>query len=1022
MLEMDWRLVEAFDLNDVDTALLQEMVPSLAFSLVTEANCTSPRLTCKLICMLQLVVETFIECRKSDAYEMHLLREDMIATSNERDAFRMRLKEAKTDIKAFKSQLSRCTTLLRSCSHVLHAHGVSPHAIAALESILATSESHVTPETVKVAHICAFCGKAFSSQDFLVKHIERRHASTPTDEVVKTPRTEMKDDTQGAVLTRLELLLAQHEVAIKRTAADEAEKIKALQNELSIERNLSSELKHSRSEIQWRLEESQRQLSTARYEKDDALRQVALLQETVKSLEQKLQTEVKVQPKVTSDPQNTQTIQRLEGALEHAKEALALARNEMQEEHDKYTALLLIHEKSKQDGMVPARPTSCNVSTQTDAVPFHNMACQAEIIQAFESSPTVDQVVAPKAPEPQLMDASSQTESTATREVQTMTMELALEIPMDTAYKPLLSRDYSDVVVQTDSIPVSLRPEGISVAIQASELPVKEMPPAGAAKFTEENGELEDAQESMKKPDAPSPEIIAAQIEDAIDLAVRRADRNTPSTQDSSLPSYPLKRRPYITSAWAHGDDQVNDTIVQHLNHLDGDMERYGVNSKTTSLSQDQYDMVMSTYKGHLNMLPVAVLERMVALDAQVQNILETKWVPSEKHREDILKSLRAKMDRHDTERQAWITQILKSKASAGMGTPVLETQLPAPESPTAFVETGNDTSLDNLPASSAVIAQAGHDKSPRVGDTSNATEKRQARDSTTVLIESKVSGNTQAQPSLPYPSIQADTATLRSTIDVVDSETEEVNHETSLDTEISPEHAAEQLENPEPLLKDKEAMSAELAEDMDVEIIDITQREEEKMGDNDEEQRHDVAQLSTSNDATSPTLKHSIGSDIDDKDDQVVEDSNDRDDHPTEEVVDAGPAELASVSDSITSVPPKPADDEKDDIAPLEDESRSLENRVDTAAEDEVQPANFNDDAPSTEKESFQQSSTTSRQNFKSKFLSPTFSSAFSASMHTRTRNRYGDDDDLTERSSVQLHSMRGTNADDSDLDEEML
>ncbi|KAH9113951.1 hypothetical protein AeMF1_011935 [Aphanomyces euteiches] len=1020
MLEMDWRLVEAFDLNDVDTALLQEMVPSLAFSLVTEANCTSPRLTCKLICMLQLVVETFIECRKSDAYEMHLLREDMIATSNERDSFRMRLKEAKTDIKAFKSQLSRCTTLLRSCSHVLHAHGVSPHALAALESILATSESHVTPEPAKVAHICAFCGKAFSSQDFLVKHIERRHASTPIDEVVKTPRTELKDDTQGAVLTRLELLLAQHEVAIKRAAADEAEKIKALQNELSIERNLSRELKHSRSEVQWRLEESQRQLSTARYEKDDALRQVALLQETVKSMEQKLQTEVKGQPKVPSGPQNTQIIQRLEGALEHAKEALAVARKEMQEEHDKYTALLLVHEKSKQDGMVPARPTSCNISTQTDAVPFQNMACQAEIIQAFESSPTVDQVVALKAPELQLMDASSQTESTATKDVQTMTMELSLEISVDAACKPLVSRDYSDVVVQTDPIPVSLRPEGISIAIQASELLVKEMPPA------EENVELEDAQESMKTPDAPSPEIIAAQIEDAIILAVQRADRNATSTQVSSLPSYPLKRRPYITSTWAHGDDHVNETIVQHLNHLDGDMERYGVNNKTTSLSQDQYDMVMSTYKGHLNMLPVAVLERMVALDVQVQNILETKWVPSEKHREDVLKSLRAKMDRQDTERQAWITQILKSKASAGMATPVLEKQLP--EYPTAFVETGKDTSLDNLPASSAVIAQAGHDKGPRVENTSNASEKRQARDSTTVLIEPKVSGNTQAEPALPSPSIQADTATSRSTIDVADAETEEVNHETSLDAEISPEHAAEQHENPEPLLNDKEAMSAEMAEDMDMEIIDITQREEEKMDDNDEEQRHDVAPLSTLNDATSPTLKHSVGSDIDDKDDQVVENSNDRDDHPTEEVVDAaGPPELASVSDSITSVTPKLADDEKDD---LQDESRSVdaENHADIAAEDDVQPANFNDDAPSTEKESsFQQSTTTSRQNFKSKFLSPTFSSAFSASMHTRTRNRYGDDgdddDDFTERrSSVQLHSMRGTNGDDSDLDEEML
>ncbi|RHY35391.1 hypothetical protein DYB32_000162 [Aphanomyces invadans] len=184
MLDMDWRLVEAFNLNEIDTALLQEMVPSLTYALVTEAACTSPHLSCKLIRILQLVVETFIECRKGDAYDMHVLQEDLITISNERDTFRTKLKETKSEMKAVKAQLARCTTLLKSCSQVLHAQGCSPHTIAAVEAMFAASEakltSHPSDTTMpKVAHLCAFCGKAFGTQDYLLKHIDRRHANLP---------------------------------------------------------------------------------------------------------------------------------------------------------------------------------------------------------------------------------------------------------------------------------------------------------------------------------------------------------------------------------------------------------------------------------------------------------------------------------------------------------------------------------------------------------------------------------------------------------------------------------------------------------------------------------------------------------------------------------------------------------------------------------------------------------------------------------------------------------------------------
>ncbi|KDO27175.1 hypothetical protein SPRG_07423 [Saprolegnia parasitica CBS 223.65] len=363
LADMDWRLVDAFDLQHIDTVLLQEMVPSVTYGLVTEAMCASPRLACKLICILQLMLEMFIGCRKHDAYDVQLLQDDLSSALRDRDAYRLRLKEALTDTKALKVQLARTTTLLKSCGHVLHAHGCSPHAIAALEALLATPLTASADAAVKVAHLCAFCGKAFGTQDYLLKHLERRHpggtvdaaspeAEDPAVVYAKPATTRIKPSLPDyqAVLSKLEAMLSQHEVSIRAVAADETAKLKAMQTEMHLESGIKTELHVARAAVNARLDDAQRHLAQVLEEREDAMKQLLDLKDEIALLRQKQAMQPPPPTRIDAVEPNVKdrlTIERLEAIVGHSKDALAVARDDLKTTHDKYADLLVTHERTK---------------------------------------------------------------------------------------------------------------------------------------------------------------------------------------------------------------------------------------------------------------------------------------------------------------------------------------------------------------------------------------------------------------------------------------------------------------------------------------------------------------------------------------------------------------------------------------------------------------------------------------------------------------------------------------------------
>ncbi|KAF0692415.1 Aste57867_16509 [Aphanomyces stellatus] len=673
MLDMDWRLVEAFDLINVDTVLLQEMVPTLTYALVTEANCTSPHLTCKLICILQLVVETFIACRKSDAYDTHLLREDLIATSNERDTYRMRLKEAKTDVKALKTQLARSSTLLRSCSHVLHAHGCSPHAIAALEAMLATSSdmqpSSDTATAQKVAHLCAFCGKAFSTQEFLVKHIERRHAN----DVPKAPVVEPDSEPpQAMLLSKLELLLAQHEASMRQAASSEVDALKHLESELAVERGIVAELKATRTEIQSKLDAVQRLLAVAEYERDGALKHVAVLNATLRACEDKAKMESTVKPVPSGgDARDQLVIQKLEAALVQTQAALAAARGEMEE---KYNALVAAYEALKQHkanaATVVVSASAVDASTQTDpAAPLRSMASQAEIIATLESSPRVSHFLHPTAAAaagPRMEHNSTQTDGTLKALESAPPRMQSVEVQTtDVPVERIVVADPSTMSTAATPAPENAIPHvkakaGLPALVEQK---MVEMTPKVLSPTPVPLPHLSDVVPENIYPPVVRvpPELIHSHVNTAVQLATLRAERYATGRNDFPSSITPLAQRPFLKSMWPHGEDALNESMVVHLHKLESNMEKYGAGEKP--LSEAQHADAVKAFTRHLRALPLKVLERMVKVESQVHRLLETEWLPAEKNRRELLENIKARLDLHEREQDHWVSQIIKAKA-----------------------------------------------------------------------------------------------------------------------------------------------------------------------------------------------------------------------------------------------------------------------------------------------------------------------------------------------------------------------
>ncbi|EQC38539.1 hypothetical protein SDRG_04245 [Saprolegnia diclina VS20] len=648
LADMDWRLVDAFDLQHIDTVLLQEMVPSVTYGLVTEAMCASPRLACKLICILQLLLEMFIGCRKHDAYDVQLLQDDLSSALRDRDGYRLRLKEALTDTKALKVQLARTTTLLKSCGHVLHAHGCSPHAIAALEALLATPLTANADATVKVAHLCAFCGKAFGTQDYLLKHLERRHpggtvdAASPEEEeptvmYAKPTTTRSKPSLPDyqAILSKLETMLSQHEVSIRAVAADETAKLQAMQTEMHLESGIKTELHVARAAVNARLDDAQRHLAHILEERDDAMKQLLELKDEIALLKQK-QAMQPAPPRVdvvVPDVKDRLTIERLQAIVEHSKDALAIARDDLKTTHDKYADLLVAHERTKFE-LAAVEKDLMHARQPPTPVPTASVMCQTN--SAADTKDAAAQTAPP--PEPQRIEVPIVPEQVHVLPAMAAPAVQATPAAVEVAHTGVQTDAVLiDAPFEPQAVPEAARVEVVSEPVVSEPTP----------------------RPSVRLP----PELVAVHIEDVLAQVLARAER--PDAKPATLArNHELARRPFLKSVWPHSAAAVESRIKEHLATLDQTCERYGVSRLATKLSHSQHALATTALKAHLHAMPVAVLQKMVAIDTTAEALVTSEWIPNEASRQTALAAIKTRMDEQDATQTHWVMRILEKKTS----------------------------------------------------------------------------------------------------------------------------------------------------------------------------------------------------------------------------------------------------------------------------------------------------------------------------------------------------------------------
>ncbi|GMF22098.1 unnamed protein product [Phytophthora fragariaefolia] len=149
------------------------------------------------------------------------------------------------------------------------------------------------------ARVCGFCGKLFSSVEYLEKHLVRRHSGenielekpvkhkmrrSAGDEVEETGRTTKENQAEAdAVMQKMvqqvERALHEHEEKMRSLAEQESQKVQQVYERLRTETKLAEELKASRMEAEQQHEKSRRQLDEVYLQKQKAGEELADLKQ-----------------------------------------------------------------------------------------------------------------------------------------------------------------------------------------------------------------------------------------------------------------------------------------------------------------------------------------------------------------------------------------------------------------------------------------------------------------------------------------------------------------------------------------------------------------------------------------------------------------------------------------------------------------------------------------------------------------------------------------------------------------------
>jgi hypothetical protein len=265
-------------------------------------------------------------------------------------------------------------------------------------------------EQVQEARVCGFCGKLFSSAEYLEKHLVRRHGGERLE--VETPvknrmrrdfRDEMEDkenrarnDDSAAVevsmqkmVQQVERALLEHEEKLQLLAEGETQKVQQAFERLHAETKLAEERKVTRLETEQQRKEVLRQLDEISLDKQNAEEKLADLKQQIQflTLKKKMMGSSGSPASLPPNEDDALTaakaeIRKLQDTLGVVSSELTASREELAKVHSLYLSALRkkkeLADKIALQREIPAATAQQEHSSQTDNLTVVNESVQTD--------------------------------------------------------------------------------------------------------------------------------------------------------------------------------------------------------------------------------------------------------------------------------------------------------------------------------------------------------------------------------------------------------------------------------------------------------------------------------------------------------------------------------------------------------------------------------------------------------------------------------------------------------------------
>ncbi|KAE9242018.1 hypothetical protein PF004_g6794 [Phytophthora fragariae] len=721
--KLNWRLLGALDVADVvrrgDPALLEPYALHVTFARLPNApKDPATRDAWFLVRVLQLAMEYLLFMRARDGDVLESLGQELRHVETERDELLLRAQKLKVRARSGDKQVDKLHQVLQNIAKLLQIHGASPSAVATIETLLTELISErrakqrrrvlvekendednemegVLRPAVQEARVCGFCGKLFSSKEYLEKHLVRRHSGesievdTPVKSKMRRNVGEVLEDaaenvtkedqaTSEAVMQKMvqqvERALHEHEEKLRSLAEEEAQKVKQMYERLRTDTKLAEELKATRMVAEQQHEESRRQLDEVCLQKQKAEDELADLKQQIQFhiLKMKMMGTAGLPTSVVPHG-NDDKLAAAEADIKHLQQTLEDVNSELNAAREELRKVQALHlsalrkKKELADKLALTREPSPVVTkgdgSQTEGLPMIN-----ETVQTDEQiSPLLIEKETEAIPQPN----SPICEDVGTDPV-TLTYEDAASQTVD-----VLRATSADAEVQVAIIddPVPMLAPAVSLADADPILHAVPTVDSGVGTDVEDVALSKSAQQDDERIPDYIQQLHSQDLLDALTERAQKAANNAASndgTSDSvSKNCSSISRHKYVRSRFQHDENAVKERVASCLSQLERFASRFGVPAKSAWLSEENLQIVQQALHGHLEILPNEVLARMIECENNANVIIEKEWVPMEKTRQQAL-------DRFKMEARAKseISQGLVRQAMAAFGTSMKSAQM----------------------------------------------------------------------------------------------------------------------------------------------------------------------------------------------------------------------------------------------------------------------------------------------------------------------------------------------------------